>query len=229
MAGFAEPVSSFTHLAGAAVFLVLTAILVRRAWGSTWQVASTVVFGASTVFLLSMSGVYHLLPESAGKDVLRSLDIAGVFALVAGTFTPVHAILFRGRSRLLPLVAIWSAATAGIALRTLFSGDVPHGVVTGCFLALGWAGVVSGVALWRRAGFACVRPLLWGGVAYTLGAIGLAATWLRPVPGVVEHHELWHLAVLLGLSLHWAFVFRLVPVPPGHYSPRPARQLSAIA
>jgi hypothetical protein len=42
----------------------------------------------STVFLLSMSTVYHLLGQGTGRDVMRQLDIAGVFALIAGTMTP---------------------------------------------------------------------------------------------------------------------------------------------
>jgi hypothetical protein len=28
------------------------------------------------------------------------------------------------------------------------------------------------------------------------------------IPGVVGAHELWHVAVLVGLSLHWRFIFR---------------------
>ena len=167
-----------------------------------------------------MSGVYHLLSPSAGRTVLRALDYAGVFALVAGTFTPIHVILSRGVARWLPLTAIWIAATAGIVLHTVYVDALPALLLTGCFIILGWAGVVSGVALWRRASFACVRPLLWGGVAYTVGAVVFATPSLRPIPGVIEPHELWHIAVLAGLAFHWRFMFALVPAPPEHYVPR---------
>jgi hypothetical protein len=50
--------------------------------------------------------------------------------------------------------------------------------------------------------------LLFGGIAYTLGAIVLMLNWPILIPGVVGAHELWHFAVLVGLGLHWAFIFQ---------------------
>jgi channel protein (hemolysin III family) len=69
--GFAEPVNSFTHLVGAGVFAVLSVFLLRRAWGSGERVVFVGVFAFSCVFVLSMSGVYHLLSfGSAAREVL---------------------------------------------------------------------------------------------------------------------------------------------------------------
>ncbi len=161
----------------------------------------------SSVFLLSMSAVYHLLGPGTGRYVMRQLDVAGVFALIAGTVTPVHAILFRGFHRWAPLFVVWSAAAMGISLRSIFSESLAPGVGTAIFLLLGWGGLISCVLLWRRYGFSFVKPLLAGGVAYTLGAIILGLNWPTLIPGVVEAHELWHMAVLAGLGLHWKFVF----------------------
>lgn len=163
---------------------------------------------ATTIFLLSMSGVYHLLEPGAGRDVIRRLDIAGVFALIAGTVTPIHAILFKGFHRWAPLVLVWTAAITGITLRNIFSEQLPFWVANAIFLALGWGGGLSCIFLWRRYGFRFVEPLLYGGIAYTLGVIILSLNWPTLVPGVVGPHELWHLAVLTGLSLHWAFVYQ---------------------
>ena len=51
------------------------------------------VFGV--VFLLAMSGVFHLLtPGTTGRAVLQRLDHAAIFFLIAATFTPVHVIQF---------------------------------------------------------------------------------------------------------------------------------------
>ncbi len=212
--GFQEPFSCFTHLFAIPVFVLIGIFLIGQGRGSRLRVASLVIMVLTTVFLLSMSGVYHLLGPGTGRYVMRQLDIAGVFVLIAGTMTPVHAILFKGLSRWIPLLLIWSVAAAGIALRTVFAERLPTAVGTAIFVMLGWAGVISCVLLWRRYGGAFVKPLIWGGVAYTLGAVILTLNWPTLIPGVLASHELWHLAVLVGLALHWRFVFQFAAGPP---------------
>ncbi|MEM8714926.1 MAG: hemolysin III family protein [Cyanobacteria bacterium P01_A01_bin.3] len=217
--GFREPVSCLTHLLAVPIFTKLGYDLVRRSkhWGHALSLATMVI---CTIFLLSMSGVYHLLGPGSGRAVMRQLDIAGVFALIAGTVTPVHSILFRGYSRWIPLIWIWSAAATGITLRTIFSNSLPPEVALAIFLVMGWGELGTCFALKKRYGYWFIRPLLWGGFAYTLGGIVLSLDWPTIIPGVVGAHELWHLAVLIGLSQHWKFVFcfaggepeRLIPV-----------------
>ena len=75
--------------------------------------------------------------------------------------------------------------------------------------------MISCILLWKRYGFSFVAPLLWGGVAYTLGAIVLVLNGPALIPGAVGAHELWHLAVLVGLGLHWKFVFGFADGRPG--------------
>ncbi|MEM9400552.1 MAG: hemolysin III family protein [Verrucomicrobiota bacterium] len=220
--GFREPVSCLTHLLAVPIFAILGYSLVRRSknWGHAVSLAAMVV---CTVFLLSMSGVYHLLGPGSGRAVMRQLDIAGVFALIAGTVTPVHSILFRGFNRWVPLLWIWSAAATGITLRTIFSNSLPPEVAFTIFLIMGWGGLSTCAVLERRYGFWFIRPLLWGGLAYTLGVIVLSFDWPTLIPGVVGAHELWHLAVLFGLSQHWKFVFRFASGPPERSVPMPER------
>jgi len=212
--GFREPVNCFTHLLAAFAFSILSVYFIRRGRGSWICTASLAVMAFSSVFLLSMSAVYHLLGAGAGRDVMRQLDIAGVFALIAGTMTLVHAILDTGITRWATLLAVWLAAAAGITLTTVFSGSLPSGVGIAIFLLFGWGGLISFIRLWRRYGFSFVAPLLWGGVAYTLGAVALGVNWPIPIPRVVGAHEVWHLAVVAGLILHWKFVFQFAQGPP---------------
>lgn len=212
--GFREPVSCLTHLLAVPVFAILGYYLVRRGRGNWGRMTSLATMAFSSVFLLSMSTVYHLLGPGTGRDVMRQLDMAGVFVLIAGTATPLHAILFRGFHRWAPLLLVWSAAATGIALRAIFAESVALWVWTTVFLLLGWGGLISCILLWRRHGFSFVKPLLGGGVAYTLGAIVLILNWPAPIPGVVGAHELWHVTVLIGLGLHWQFVFQFAGGPP---------------
>jgi channel protein (hemolysin III family) len=205
--GFAEPANCFTHLAGAGVFAVLTVLLLRRGRGSRPRVVFLSVFALSCVFVLSMSGVYHLLSfGSTAREVLRRLDHAAIFTLIAGTFTPVHGILFTGWRRWLPLLLIWSAAVAGIVFSSIFINEIPPWLATTFYLGMGWVGVFSGVMVWRHYGLRFIRPLVIGGVAYTSGAVVDGVGWPTLIPGVVGPHELFHVAVLVGAAAHWRFV-----------------------
>lgn len=210
--GFSEPVSSLTHLLGAIVFAVLAFFLIRRGRGDGGRMMFLGVYAFTCVLLLSMSGVYHLLtPGGAGRAVLKRLDHGAIFTLIAGTFTPVHGILFRGRARWAPLLLIWSAAVAGVTLKMVFFGGFPEWLSLSLYLVLGWAGVISGVVLWHRFGPAFVQPLVWGAVAYTVGAVLDFLRWPVLLPGVVGPHELFHGAVLTGVGFHWRFVSQFAP------------------
>jgi channel protein (hemolysin III family) len=209
--GFHDPFSSLTHLLAAPLFAILAIPLLRRGLGNGVRVASLAVFACSAVLLLSLSGVYHLLPDdTAGREVLRRLDNGAVFVLIAGTFTPAHAILFCGPERWLPLLVIWGAAATGITLRSVF-GDLPEAVGLTFYLGLGWAGTISVAMIWQHYGLELIRPLFWGGLAYTAGAVLEFLRSPNLVPGVVGPHEVFHLLVLLGLGFHWWFVWKVAP------------------
>jgi channel protein (hemolysin III family) len=215
VAGFSDPVSSLTHLGGAVVFSILSLVLLYRGRGNAGRMLSLGVFAFSCVLLLSMSGTYHLLsPGSAGREVLKRLDHAAIFGLIAGSFTPVHAILFRGAWRWGMLAGIWSAAITGIALKTVNFATMPEWAGLLMYLGLGWMGVISAVALARRYGFGFVLPVLWGALAYTAGAVAEFLRWPNLLPGVIGPHEIFHLAVLAGIACHWAFILSIASGEP---------------
>lgn len=212
--GFSDPVSSLSHLIGAGVFLVLGVALLRRGRGQTARVASLGVFVFGCVFLLSMSGVYHLLgPDGAARAVMQRLDHCAIFVLIASTFTPAHTILFHGILRWLPLVLIWSAAVSGITLKMIYFDDVPESLGLGLYLGMGWLGLFSGLLILRRYSWRMTLPLLWGALAYTVGAVLEFARWPVLIPGVVGGHELFHLAVLAGAGFHWRFIWTIADYP----------------
>jgi channel protein (hemolysin III family) len=209
--GFHDPVSSLTHLLGAVVFAGLSVPLLWRGWGRAGRFAALAVYAVSCVFLLSMSGVYHLIPEAGtGRLLMQRLDHAAIFVLIAGTFTPVAVLLFRGPARWGMLLLMWAAAATAITLKTIFFQQMAHGLGILLYLGLGWLGAVAAFVLWFRYGTRFILPLLWGGLAYTGGAVLEFAGWPWLIPGVVGPHELFHGMVLLGASFHWRFISRLV-------------------
>jgi channel protein (hemolysin III family) len=209
--GFTEPFSSISHLLGVLVFCAYGIKLMWMARGHLSWIVAVGVFVLSGVFLLSMSGVFHLLDmEGVGRTVLQRLDHAGIFALIAGTFTPAHVILFTGVWRWGFLVVIWSLAIAGITLKSIFFNELAEWVGLMAYLGLGWLGILSAYMTHRLHGLTILQPLLFGALAYTVGA---ALEFLRlpvVIAGVIGPHELFHVAVLAGLAWHWIFIRNLL-------------------
>jgi hemolysin III len=223
--GFADPFSSLSHLLGALVFFVFGIFLIRRGRGNAARTASLVIFVFGSVLLLSTSGTYHLLsPAGTARKVMRVLDHAAIFVLIACSFTPPHVILFRGVGRWGMLLLVWSFAAVAITIRAVYFDRMPQTLLLALYLGMGWIGLISGVALWRRRGFAFIAPIFWGGIAYSIGALMEHWRWPMLIPGVIQPHEVFHVAVLVGLALHWSFIYsiadgRLAPLPLSDYSP----------
>jgi channel protein (hemolysin III family) len=213
--GFHEPFSAMSHLFGAVVFLFLGYLLLRRARRNPDGMIYVGVYVFSVVLLLSMSGVYHMVVRGgAAHKVMERLDHGAIFILIAGSFTPAHGILFRGWLRWGPLLLIWGAAITGITLKTVFFDDLPEWLGLSLYLTLGWCGIFSGTLLACRYGFAFVKPLFMGGLAYSIGAVIDFLKWSTVLPGVIHPHELLHLAVLLGVFFHWLFVWQFATGEP---------------
>jgi len=228
--GFSEPFSSMTHLFAACVFLLLGAGLVYRRRVSAAGTVALVVFVFGVTFALSMSGIFHLLtPGGAARAVFQRLDHAGIFFLIAATYTPVHVIVFRGLMRWGILSVVWTVAVAGITLKTIFFNDIAEWLGLSLYLSLGWFGVFSTYHLYKRFGLDYIKPILYGAAAYTVGA---ALEFLRTpvlIPQVVGPHELFHVLVLVGISTHWLFNYRLARNPVSRYSAENLKTVPALA
>jgi channel protein (hemolysin III family) len=211
--GFSDPVSALTHLLGSGVFAVAEFFLVRKGRqtdgpGWNWRMTALAVFAFAAAAQLGISGAYHILqPGLLPRLVLQRIDHTAIFVLIAATFVPVHVILFKGWRRWLILLILVSLAGVGIALNFLYFGELPEIAGLSFYIAMGWVGGYSGYALYRRYGWGFIRPLVWGGIAYTLG--GVAEFLRQPVliERVLGPHELFHLAVLTGLGFHFRFAF----------------------
>jgi channel protein (hemolysin III family) len=205
--GFADPFSSLSHLLAAGVVLVVGLLFLSRNRSDFGHVFGVSVFIFGAVFLLSMSGVYHLLePGTGGRAVLQRLDHAAIFVLIAATFTPVHLILFRGIARWGMLVLIWASAITGLTLKTVFFTQIPDALGMSLYLGLGWVGAISAYLLCRRCGLRPLTPVFIGALAYTLGAVLDLAGYPVLVPQVIGAHELFHVLVLVGIAAHWRFI-----------------------
>jgi hemolysin III len=206
--GIAEPVAALTHLAGALAFTVLGVMLVARAQDTNGRL-SLGAFSLSAVVLLAVSATTHVLVAGSGaREVLGRVDGAAIFVLIAGTHTGVHGLFFRGRAQRWPLLAMWVVTAAAITTLNISPGLLPAPALIATYLLFGWGAGLTGVRLATQLGLRRVWLPLAGGLVYSTGGVLLALHQPDVVPRVVGPHEVWHLEVLLGLSLYWLFLFR---------------------
>ncbi len=210
ISGFSDPVSSMTHLFSSPVALVLGILLLKKLRGNFNRTVSLSIFVFAVVFLLAMSGVFHLLsPGTSGRYVLQVLDHAAIFILIAATFTPIHTLQFKGFMRWGILLLVWGTAITSITLKSIYFDEVPESLSLALYLGIGWLGALTGYMLYRRLGLKAISPLLYGAMAYSLGATMEFLRFPILIPGVIGPHELFHVLVLFGIGFHWQFVQRM--------------------
>ena len=165
--GFHEPFSAASHLLGGIGFLFLGLLLIRRGGTNSQRQALLGVYALACVVQLFVSGIYHATTSgSALNGVMLRLDHAAIYILIAGTFTPIHGILFRGWLRWAPLLLLWAIAAGGVIMKTAYFGAMSASFSISLYLSMGWFGLFCGSILWKQRGFAFIRPLLLGGIGY---------------------------------------------------------------
>ncbi len=205
-----EPVSSWTHCAGLLLALPGTVLLWRRSTGDPTKRLSLLVYGLTLAFCYSASTLFHgvRLPAS-GIAAFARLDSVGIFALIAGSYTPLAWCLMRGRWRRWTLAIVWGVAvtaTAAIATGRHFSPVL----ATGLYLGMGWGALACYSEIARVVSHRRLVPIVVGGLSYSLGAVLNLLRWPVLLPGIFGAHELFHLFVLAGSLAHYRFILKVV-------------------
>lgn len=185
-------VGSLLSVVGCAVMVTLAACF--RNWVA---VVSACVYGLSMIVLYTMSTLYHAIPYQRPKGVLRVLDHASVYLLIAGSYTPITLLLLNGsRKGLLLFATVWVLAIAGIVLNVVDMQRFRK-VSMALYLMMGWAALLDIRNIVTTLGSAGSVLLIAGGVCYTVGVVFYKLKRIRYMHGV------WHLFVLAGSVLHY--------------------------
>jgi hemolysin III len=165
------------------------------------------VFAASASIMLGTSAVYHRINWKSTRRRLwmRRADHAGLFLLIAGTYTPVALIGLHGAWRTTVLTIVWTGAAAAAITKMCWVRS-PRWLSAAIGLALGWVAVVALPQLAHNEGLAPLFLLAAGGIAYTAGAVVYA--WRRPdpLPRVFGYHEIFHALTILALSCQYVAI-----------------------
>ncbi|MCD8123092.1 MAG: hemolysin III family protein [Clostridiales bacterium] len=209
-----DPGSALTHFIAMILALAASVPLIAKAArtsGSTHVLALT-VFITSMILLYAASTVYHTLDISPKvNQILRKVDHMMIFILIAGTYTPVCAIVLGDRTGWLLLAAVWGIACIGMVMNALWI-SCPKWLSSLIYIALGWLCVLAFGKITSALPESAFIWLLTGGIIYTIGGIIYALK--LPVFNArcrwFGSHEVFHLFVMAGSFCHYIVMFAFV-------------------
>ena len=184
--------------------LTLLVVLAAR-YGDGRHLASSIVFGTTLVLLYTASTLYHSFPWPRVKHVFKVLDHAGIYLLIAGTYTPFTLVTLADDGGWWLFIIVWALAIAGVALEAAWTYR-PKWLSVLVYLGMGWLALFAIGPLTANLSAAGIWLLVAGGLAYTVGTVFYV---LKRVPYM---HAVWHVFVLAGSVLHLlAVVLAVIP------------------
>ncbi|MEX2210619.1 MAG: hemolysin III family protein [Gaiellaceae bacterium] len=193
------------HQYACLVFTGLGVALIATSSGRLERI-SAAVFAASVALSFGVSALYHRITWQPGpRRLIRRLDHASIFLLIAGTYTPFGLLVLSGAWRSSVLAIVWTGAALAI-VQQVFWPDAPKWLAAALALALGWVGVAAFPTIVDRMGVLGTALIVLGGLLYTFGAVVYVRGRPDPVPHVFGYHEVFHALTILAVASHYGAI-----------------------
>ena len=186
-------------LLGSVVAIPWLAMVALRG-GDPWLLAGGLAFGLSAFMMFTTSVLYHAARNPRARLVLRRLDHAAIYLLIAGTYTPFTLGVLRGAWGWSIAGVVWGLAVLGILFKTTSLGFRFHRASVVLYLVMGWLVIVAIKPMLRALDPFEMGWLVAGGLCYTAG-VAFYVWKSRPYT-----HAVWHLFVLAGVACHFVAV-----------------------
>lgn len=199
-----EPVNAYTHLGGAALAAMGLVWLLFITYPDASRMIVTLTYGLSLIFCLGASGIMHSYSGKRLRLLVR-LDHAAIYVLIAGSYTPFVFAYLDGLFRAVVLTLVWTVALCGVYWKLRHWQDDSL-LSVALYVLMGWGAIPLLPYVLPNITWTVGLLILAGGLVFTAGAIVFHLR--RPNFGRwLGFHELWHLFVLGGCSLHFVAVF----------------------
>lgn len=200
-----EVLNAVTHGIGVILSIIGLVFLLMKGSqsGSTIELASYIVYGASLILLYLCSTLYHSLSFTRVRKLFKILDHSSIYVLIAGTYTPFCLVTISGTLGWVMFAIIWSIAIAGIVFKSIAIDKFPN-ISTLIYIGMGLICVFTLKPLYEGLGAQGLYLMIAGGASYIVGTIFYS---LRTVKYM---HVVWHLFVLLGTGFMFFSIFLYV-------------------
>ena len=202
-----ELINAITHGIGALMGIVMLVLCIVRSVQSPvsgYKIVSSIVFGLTVIILYLMSCLYHSLKVKKAKRVFRVIDHCTIFLLIAGTYTPYTLVSLRDSIGWWVFAIIWATAVLGIVLNAVNLKRFAK-LSVALYLVMGWIIIVAYQPMVQAVASPGMALLIWGGVAYTMGAVLYAIGSRKKY-----FHSVFHFFCLIGTFLHFLSIYHYV-------------------
>lgn len=166
--------------------------------GMLGKVAAVSIYALGLIAMLAFSLAYNFAKPS-WQPFLRRLDHAGIFLMIAASYTPFTTQALTGPWAIGMTTAVWALAGLGIAGKMLLPG-LGKAIWVFLYLALGWMVVIAIKPMIEEVPAVAMWLLAAGGVVYSIGTIFYAAKGLK------FRRAIWHGHVVAAAGLHYAAI-----------------------
>jgi hemolysin III len=149
-----------------------------------------IIYCTSLMASFVSSASYHLLPIHHWREFLQRLDHTAIYALIAGTFTPL-LVHINSTWGYVVLGAVWILAIPAMIYK-MIGEEVEPSWSLASYLAIGWMGLLAVPEFVTKLPVLAVYAVISGGIIYTLGTLFYARDSLK------YRNAIWHSFVLLG-------------------------------
>jgi hemolysin III len=176
--------------------IVLLALAVQA--HSITKVVGVAIYAAGILAMLGFSTAYNFA-HARYRPLLRRLDHAGIFLMIAGSYTPFTTQGLTGAWAWGMTTAVWSIAALG-ALGKVFLPGVGRRFWVAIYLVLGWLVLIALKPMMANVTSVALLLLALGGVVYSTGVIFYVNKRLKFARAI------WHGHVVAAAGVHWAAV-----------------------
>jgi hemolysin III len=191
------------------VSVVAGVVLVVTAPSQASRISSA-IFAITASILFGVSALLHRGTWSpAVEGLLRRLDHANIYLIIAGTYTPFAVLALPDKEGRILLSIVWAGAFAGVVFR-VFWVTAPRWLSTALYVVVGWVAIFFIPELVDGAGIAAVVLIVIGGILYSLGAVVYAVKRPNPSPEYFGFHEVFHALTVAAYMAHYVAVWIVV-------------------
>ncbi len=195
------------HAAGLLLASVGGALLVWRAHANDVLLLATCVYALGLLTMFACSAAYNFAPPLR-QPLLRKFDHAGIFVMIAGSYTPLFVLTLSGAWVWSMTLAVWGVALFGVFAK-LFLPGLAKGFWVVIYMLLGWAGMAAAKPIMAELDSTVLWLIAIGGAIYTVGV----AFYVRK--SMLYNRAIWHAHVLGGALAHWYAIWLCVrPLSP---------------
>ena len=196
-----ERLNALSHAIGIPLGITGIPLLLQNDHGLSENSSIAIwIYSLSIILLFAASTWYHAVAQGKLKTRLRILDHISIYALIAGTYTPVTLITLQNSNGWPIFYAVWSLALIGTILKLFFTGRFEI-ISLLLYLFMGWLIIFDFQNLLDQIPGRGMQLLMLGGLFYTGGIIFYVA---RKIP---YNHLIWHFCVLGGAISHWFLIY----------------------